>query len=62
MVAHKHESGLIGTADVKNPERKRGWLWVIVAPALEAFQLALSSSAEVAKRDQASSAQGGAAG
>ena len=30
-------------------ERKRGWLWVMVTPALAVFHLALSRSAEVAK-------------
>ncbi len=33
-----------------NPERKRGWLWVMVTPALAVFQFALSRSAEVAKQ------------
>jgi hypothetical protein len=42
--------GPIGNADVNNPERKRGWLWVMVTPALAMFQLALSRSAEVAKQ------------
>jgi hypothetical protein len=30
-------------------ERKRGWLWVMVTPALAVFHLALSRSAEVAR-------------
>ena len=37
--------GLIGNADGKNPERKRGWLWVMVTPALAVFHRALSRSA-----------------
>ena len=50
-VAHMAETGgPIGNADGNNPERKRGWLWVMVTPTLAMFQLALSRSAEVAKQ------------
>ncbi|MFM7640115.1 MAG: IS66 family transposase [Cyanobium sp.] len=50
-VAHMDETGgPIGNADGNNPERKRGWLWVMVTPALAVFHLALSRSAEVAKQ------------
>ena len=49
-VAHMDETGgPIGNADDNNPERKRGWLWVIVTPALAVFHLALSRSAEVVR-------------
>ncbi|MBM5817428.1 MAG: IS66 family transposase, partial [Cyanobacteria bacterium K_Offshore_surface_m2_239] len=49
-VAHMDETGgPIGNADGNNPERKRGWLWVLVTPALAVFHLALSRSAEVAR-------------
>jgi transposase len=45
-VAHMDETGgPIGNADGNNPERKRGWLWVMVTPALAVFHLALSRSA-----------------
>ena len=51
QVAHLDETGgPIGNADGNNPERKRGWLWVMVTPTLAVFQLALSRSAEVAKQ------------
>jgi hypothetical protein len=50
-VAHMDETGgPIGNADGNNPERKRGWLRVMVTPTLAVFQLALSRSAEVAKQ------------
>ncbi|MFN9692439.1 MAG: IS66 family transposase, partial [Synechococcaceae cyanobacterium] len=50
QVPHLDETGgPIGNADGNNPERKRGWLWVMVTPTLAVFQLALSRSAEVAK-------------
>ena len=39
----------IGNADGNNPERKRGWLGVLVTPALAVFHLALSRSAEAAR-------------
>ena len=50
-VAHLDETGgPIGNADGNNPERKRGWLWVMVThAALAVFDLALSRSAEVAR-------------
>ena len=49
-VAHMDETGgPIGNADGNNPERKRGWLWVLVTPALAVFHLALSRSGEVAR-------------
>ena len=50
-VAHMDETGgPIGNADGNNPEGKRGWLWVMVTPALAVFHLALSRSAEVARQ------------
>ncbi len=50
-VGHMGETGgPIGNADGNTPERKRGWLWVMVTPTLAVFQLALSRSAEVAKQ------------
>jgi transposase len=37
-VAHLDEtSGPIGNADGNNPEKKRGWLWVMVTPVLAGF-------------------------
>ena len=50
-VAHMDETGgPIGNADGNNPERRRGWLWVMVTPTLAVFHLALSRSAEVARQ------------
>jgi len=50
QVAHLDETGgPIGNADGNNPERKRGWLWVMVTPTLAVFQLALSRCAAVAQ-------------
>ena len=49
-VAPKDEAGgLIGNADGHNPERKRGWLWVMVTPAPAVVHLALSRPAELAR-------------
>jgi hypothetical protein len=50
-VAHLDETGgPIGNADGNNPGKKRGWLWVMVTPALTVFHLALSRSGEMARQ------------
>ena len=50
-VAHLDETGVpIGNTDGNNPEKKRGWLWVMVTPALTMFHLALRRSGEMARQ------------
>jgi hypothetical protein len=49
--AHPDETGVpIGNTDGNNPEKKRGWLWVMVTPALTMFHLALRRSGEMARQ------------
>lgn len=49
-VDHMNETGgPIGNAHGVNPERKRGWLWVMDTPTLAVFQPALSHLNEVAQ-------------
>jgi transposase len=37
VVYLEETGGPIGNADGNNPEKKRGWLWVMVTPALAGF-------------------------
>lgn len=58
-VAYVDETGApTGNADGRNPERRRGWQWVMVTPLVTVFQQGLSRSAAAAM-DLLGSAFGG---
>jgi transposase len=49
-VVHVDETGApTGNADGRNPEGRRGWLWVMATSGLTVFQQGLSRSAEAAR-------------
>ena len=39
-----------GNRDGKNPQKTKGWLWVLVTPLVSFFEVALSRSQEIAQR------------
>jgi hypothetical protein len=50
-VVHSDETSFAqGNRDGNNPEQRRGWLWVLVTPAVSVFVVTLSRSQATAKR------------
>ena len=49
-VKHSDETGFAqGNRDGQNPQRKKGWLWVLVTPLVSFFEVVLSRSQATAK-------------
>ena len=50
VVMHCDETGFVqGNRDGQNPQRKKGWLWVLVTPLVSFFEVVLSRSQATAK-------------
>ena len=49
-VMHSDETGFVqGNRDGQNPQRKKGWLWVLVTPLVSFFEVVLNRSQATAK-------------